>query len=139
MNNEIDLVNLEKSLKTLIEGFKKFKNSKDKDLEILLEDGCIQRFEYVYEISWKTMKKFLKVQYGKSEEELTVSNVFRLMGGFEFINNWEDWKNYHTKRNESSHECNIEKSREVIKIIPEFINDAQILLKNLKIELESGK
>ncbi|MFT7087553.1 MAG: nucleotidyltransferase substrate binding protein (TIGR01987 family) [Rickettsiales bacterium] len=135
MNNEIDLVNLEKSLKTLIEGFEKFKNSKDKDLEILLEDGCIQRFEYVIDIAWKTMKKFLKVQYGKSEEELTVNNIFRLMQGFELINNWEDWKGYYQKRNESSHEYNIEKSRAVIVIIPKFINDANLLLKNLKTEL----
>ena len=91
------------------------------------------------ETAWKTMKKFLKVKYGKEEKDLTVNNIFRLMQGFEFINNWEDWKNYYEKRNESTHEYNIEKSRAIIALIPKFINDANLLLKNLKIELESSK
>jgi nucleotidyltransferase substrate binding protein (TIGR01987 family) len=139
MSEEINLENLEKSLKTLMEGFEEFTKSSESKLKILLEDGCIQRFEYVLEISWKTMKKFLKVQYGKSEEELTVNNIFRLMGGFGFINNWEDWKDYYKKRTDSSHEYNIEKSRAIISLIPKFINDANLLLKNLKIELKSSK
>jgi len=49
------------------------------------------------ETAWKTMKKFLKVKYGKEEKDLTVNNIFRLMQGFEFIDNWEDWKNYYEK------------------------------------------
>ena len=139
MNEEINLENLEKSLKTLIEGFEEFAKTPESKIKILLEDGCIQRFEYVLDIAWKTMKKLLKVQYGKSEEELTVNNIFRLMEGFGFINNWEDWKDYYKKRNESAHEYNIEKSRAIISLIPKFINDANLLLGNLKIELENSK
>lgn len=139
MSEEINLENLEKSLKTLIEGFDQFKNSKDKNLEILLEDGCIQRFEYVWEAALKTMKKFLKVIYGKSDAELNTKNTFRLMSGYGFTQNYENWKKYCDKRNDTSHEYSLEKSREIIKIIPDFIEDASILLENLKIELENSK
>ena len=139
MSEEINLENLEKSLKTLIEGFDQFKNSKDKNLEILLEDGCIQRFEYVWEAAFKTMKKFLKVIYGKSDAELNTKNTFRLMAGYGFTQNYENWKKYCDKRNDTSHEYSLEKSREIIKIIPDFIEDASILLENLKIELKNNK
>ena len=139
MSQEINLENLEKSLKTLIVGFEKFDKEQDSELRTLLEDGCIQRFEYVWEVAWKMMGRFLKVIYGKSGTELKMENIFRLMGGYGFIKNWENWKGYCDKRNDSSHEYDLEKSREIIKIIPEFIEDAKFLLENLKIELENNK
>lgn len=139
MSEEINLENLEKSLKTLVDGFAKFEKELDFELKLLLEDGCIQRFEYVWEMAWKTMKKFLKKEYGKSDAELKMENIFRLMAGYGFTKNWENWKNYCDKRNDSSHEYSLEKSREIIKIIPSFIDDATTLLENLKVELGSKK
>lgn len=78
------------------------------------------------------MKRFLKVKYGKSNEELTIHNIFRLMESFNMINDWKKWRDYYRKRNESRHEYDVIKLREVITIIPDFINDPQILLKNLE-------
>ncbi len=78
------------------------------------------------------MRKFLKVKYGKSNEELTINNIFRLMDSLGFIANWENWRNYYRKRNESSHEYSIIKSREVIVLIADFIKDTEILVKNLE-------
>ena len=139
MSEEIDLENLEKSLKTLVEGFAKFEKERDAELKLLLEDGCIQRFEYVWEVAWKSMKKFLKKEYGKSDAELKMENIFRLMAGYGFTKNWENWKNYCDTTTDYSHEYSLEKSREIIKIIPNFIQDVAILLENLKIELGSKK
>lgn len=63
------------------------------------------------------MKKYLKLVYGKSDEELTVNNIFRLMSGYNMIGDWENWKEYYLKRNETAHEYNIEKSRSVLPVM----------------------
>ena len=78
------------------------------------------------------MKKYLKLVYGKSDEELTVNNIFRLMSGYNMIGDWENWKEYYIKRNETAHEYNIEKSRSVLTVIPRFIADAEILVASFK-------
>lgn len=118
---------LEKSLQTLREAWTAYQNNKDETLSSIIADSCIQRYEYTLKTSWKLMKKYLKLVYGKSDEELTVNNIFRLMSGYNMIGDWENWKEYYLKRNETAHEYNIEKSRSVLTVIPRFINDVEIL------------
>lgn len=118
---------LEKFLQTLREAWTAYQNNKDETLSSIIADSCIQRYEYTLKTSWKLMKKYLKLVYGKSDEELTVNNIFRLMSGYNMIGDWENWKEYYLKRNETAHEYNIEKSRSVLTAIPRFINDVEIL------------
>ncbi len=108
---------LEKSLQTLREARKAYQNNKDETLSSIIADSCIQRYEYTLKTSWKLMKKYLKLVYGKSDEELTVNNIFRLMSGYNMIGDWENWKEYYLKRNETAHEYNIEKSRSVLTVM----------------------
>lgn len=131
----IDLSNLKSALKTLKSSMVTLDANKSCDFSDMLEDSCIKRFEYTLEISRKLMKKILKKIYGKSEEELTVNNTFRFMQGYKFIPNWENWREYYEKRNNTAHEYNLEKSRKLIGIIPDFINDTEILVKNLEEKL----
>ena len=63
-----------------------------------IEDACVKRFEYTVETSWKIMKKYLKLEYGKSDLELTMNNIFRLMEGYGFVISWEKWREYYEKR-----------------------------------------
>ncbi len=128
---EIDITNLNSALNTLKECCKKFEEHKNTDIAIFLEDACIKRFEYTLEIARKIMKKILKKVYGISEEELTVNNTFRLMQGYNFIPDWEKWRKYYEKRYNTAHEYNIEKSRALISIIPQFIEDTDILIANI--------
>ena len=81
------------------------------------------------------MKRILKKIYGKSEEELTVNNTFRFMQGYKFISNWENWKNYYKKQNNTAHEYNLEKSRKLLEIIPDFIEDAEFFISKLQEKL----
>lgn len=113
----------------------KLEQNKSCDFVDMLEDSCIKRFEYTLEIARKTMKRVLKLVYGKSEEELTVNNTFRFMQGYNIILNWENWRDYYEKRNNTAHEYNLEKSRKLLEIIPDFIADVDILIKNLKEKL----
>ena len=73
------------------------------------------------------MKKYFKIQYGKTESELTMNNIFRFMEGYGFTKSWLNWKNYYEIKNNTAHEYNIEKARNLINIIPDFINDVRFL------------
>ena len=135
MENKIDISNVQNALETLKKSNIKFLENKDESITDMLEDSCVKRFEYTLETSWKLMKRILKKIYGKQEQELTVNNIFRFMQGYGFIKNWESWKDYYAKHNNTSHEYNLEKSRELLKIIPTFIEDADFFLDKLQKEL----
>lgn len=134
---EIDITNLKSALQTLQASMKTLDENKSCDFVDMLEDSCIKRFEYTLEIARKTMKRVLKKLYGKSEEELTVNNTFRLMQGYKLIPQWENWKEYYEKRNNTAHEYNLEKSRALIEIIPRFITDTNTLIKNIEGKFEN--
>lgn len=133
---EIDYSNLISAIDTLKSSMTVLENNKNCSFLDMLEDSCIKRFEYSLELSRKLMKRILKKIYGKSEEELTVNNTFRYMQGYKYIQNWENWKNYYEKRNNTAHEYNLEKSRKLLEIIPDFINDSEIFIRNLKEKLQ---
>ena len=123
---------LKKSLQILREAWTAYQNNKNEELTSIIADSCVQRYKYTLETAWKLMKKYLKLVYGKSDKELTVNNIFRLMSGYNMIGDWENWKEYYIKRNETAHEYNIEKSRSVLTIIPRFIADAEVLVESFK-------
>ena len=128
---QIDISNLKSALQTLKSSMDVLERNKTCDFADMLEDSCIKRFEYTLEIARKLMKKVLKKIYGKSEEELTVNNTFRFMQGYKFIKNWENWRKYYEKRNNTAHEYDIAKSRELLKLVPNFISDTEFLIKKL--------
>ena len=118
---------LKKSLQTLRESWKAYQQNTDEKLTSIIADSCVQRYEYTLETAWKLMKRYLKLVYGKSDAELTINNIFRLMNGYGMIANWENWREYYAKRNETAHEYSIEKSRDILTVIPRFLDDAQAL------------
>ncbi len=118
---------LKKSLQTLRESWKAYQQNTDEKLTSIIADSCVQRYEYTLETAWKLMKRYLKLVYGKSDAELTINNIFRLMNGYGMIADWENWREYYAKRNETAHEYSIEKSRDVLTVIPRFLDDAQAL------------
>lgn len=118
---------LKKSLQTLRESWKAYQQNTDEKLTSIIADSCVQRYEYTLETAWKLMKRYLKLVYGKSDAELTINNIFRLMNGYGMIADWENWREYYAKLNETAHEYSIEKSRDVLTVIPRFLDDAQAL------------
>ena len=131
----IDISNLKSALQTLKSSMETLEKNKTCDFADMLEDSCIKRFEYSLEIARKLMKRVLKNIYGKSEEELTVNNIFRFMQGYKFISNWENWRTYYEKRNNTAHEYNLEKLRKLLDLIPQFIKDTDIFINNLEEKL----
>ena len=129
-SEEFNIEALRHAFETLNDCWRVYAQKKD-DLTIsdIVADSCVKRFEYTMETALKLMRKYLKQVYARDDKELTVNNIFRLMAGYEMIGNWENWKLYYAKRNDTSHEYNIEKARELLKILPNFITDVDFLIK----------
>ena len=71
-------------------------------------------------------------KYGKTEQELTVNNIFRFMQGYGYTINWENWRKYYQKRNDTAHEYNLVKSRELLELVPNLIEDTEFFINKLK-------
>ena len=115
-------ISLEKVLQVYNEG------NVDEEMCNIFADSCIKRFEYTFETAWKVMKKYFKLQYSKTEEELTMNNIFRYMESYGFTTSWLKWKDYYSQRNNTAHEYNFEKARRLINIVPDFLEEVNFLL-----------
>lgn len=127
----IEISNLKNAYSTLKKAYTDFSENQNSILAEYIADSCVKRFEYTLETAWKLVKKILIQKYGKTEQELTMNNLFRFMQGYGYTENWESWKNYYQQRNNSAHEYNIVKARELISIIPDFLTDTEFLIKKL--------
>ena len=128
----LDITNLEYAYNTLNECYTDYKNNPDSEFIQYISDSCVKRFEYTLETAWKLVKKILIKKYGKSDKELSMNNIFRFMQGYGYTQNWENWKEYYEKRNSTAHEYNIQKSRNLISLVPKFLNDTEFLISKLK-------
>lgn len=118
---------LEKALASLEKVLKK-------KLDPIVRDSAIQRFEYTYELSYKTLKKFLRLNLPSATEveDVGFKDLMRL--GFEngLIRDPLPWFEYREKRNMTSHAYDEKKAQEVYDQLANFAVDARHLLKELK-------
>lgn len=133
----IEISNLKNAYGTLNKAYCDYSENKDSILAEYIADSCVKRFEYTLKTAWKLVKKILIQKYGKTEPELTMNNIFRFMQGYGYAKNWENWKNYYWQRNNSAHEYNLIKARELIKIIPDFLADTEFLIQKLEKDLNA--
>lgn len=102
---------------------------KDAHLDELYLDGTIQRFEFVYELSWKLMKSYLEYQ---GTEVVSPRETFR--EGFKdgMISDATEWINLMINRNKTSHTYKEETAWDIYdKIKSEYI----VLFKNFEKEM----
>lgn len=98
-------------------------------LDELYLDGTIQRFEFVYELSWKLMKSYLEYQ---GTEVVSPRETFR--EGFKdgIISDATEWINLMINRNKTSHTYKEETAWDIYdKIKSEYI----VLFKNFEKEM----
>ena len=133
--NMIEISNLEEAYETLKSCYQDFTENQESRFIEYITDSCVKRFEYTLETAWKLTKKVLIEKYGKNEKELSMNNIFRFMQGYDYVKNWENWRNYYQKRNDTAHEYNLLKSRKLLEIMPQFLEDVEDLIKGLKKDL----
>lgn len=126
---EFNIAGLVNALQTLRESWGVYEQKQnDASIASIVADSCVKRFEYTMETALKLMRRYLKLEYAKEDKELTVNNIFRFMSGYGMVKNWESWKEYYARRNDTSHEYNIEKARELLPILPSFMEDVEFLI-----------
>ena len=90
-------------------------------------DACIKRFEYSYELGWKTLRRFL-AEFAGAEERLTVPDIYRRAAREGLLpSSVASWMEYHRARNQTSHAYGEDVAETVYKIIPGFLADADRL------------
>ena len=128
----IEITNLENAYSTLNECYKDYEGNQTSVFLEYIADSCVKRFEYTLETAWKLVKKILIQKYGKTDAELTMNNLFRFMQGYGYAEDWERWKNYYEKRNNTALEYNLVKARTLIDLVPDFLKDTKFLISKLK-------
>jgi len=120
--NEIIITPLVKAHKTLDTGIAKAKTELEKD-------GVIQRFEYTYELLWKTLKRILEY---KGIPLKNPRDIFRESAIQGLIDNPEFWFEVIRKRNLTTHTYSEDYSYEIYEFLPEFNKEVSNIITTLK-------
>lgn len=125
----IDFTALENALVTFEEAIKRGPTS---DLE---RDGTIQRFEYTFELCWKSIRKIL-LALGRESVSSSPKPIFRDAHQENLIKDIDVWFRYIDARNRSSHTYNKATAEKVFNDIQDFATHARNLLENLNAKLK---
>ena len=103
--------------------------------EDIVRDGVIQRFEYVYELAWKMLRRHLEIDNPSrgTVEAMSFPTLIRTGGEQGLIRSgWDDWSRYRDARGTTSHTYDQEKAEQVYRIVPEFLDEVRYLLDRLE-------
>ena len=106
----------------------------DSDLDQIVKEGLIQRFEYTHELAWNVMKDYAAYQgnanVGGSRD--ATREAFQL----QLIKDGELWMDMLTSRNKTSHTYNEETAEEIYQKI---INDYHLAFVEFKQKMEEKR
>lgn len=128
MYEVIDFSNLEKALKIFSSATA---NPPKSELE---RDGIIQRFEYTFELCWKSIRKLLQ-HMGRIDVSASPKPLFRDALEEKIIKDIDVWFAYLDARNRTSHGYNSYEAKKVYDAIKGFADDVEELLKELNARL----
>lgn len=98
----------------------------------IIRDSLIQRFEFTYELTHKTMKEFMKY-LGVTLENSFPRTIFKKAYVNNLISNDKVWINLLEDRNSTSHIYNENLANEVAdRIIKDYVNAIGELVENLE-------
>ena len=110
----------------------------DEDIDDLLEEGLIQRYEYTHELAWKVMKDYAEYQgitgLNGSRDAIRQTLQFGLIDD-------ENWMRSISDRNLTSHQYDEDTAQAIIENIidvyyPLFVKYERIMLKKSGLEPE---
>ena len=126
---ELDIQPLKKAIASLQAALARHELAPDDDV---VRDGCIQRFEFTYELSHKMLKRFLEATSADPAGVDAMAFPDLIRTGSErgiLRSDWSHWKEFHKARSITSHVYDERKPREVFAVIPDFLGEAEHLLR----------
>lgn len=124
---DIDLKNLKDSLKAFEEALN--------PQNLLERDGSIQRFEFTFEMSWKTLGKVLQADQPLVDN--SVKGILREGARQHFITDVEKWFEFQSARNRTSHTYDPKVADQVFAVAKELPPYVRELIKKLELHLNS--
>lgn len=119
---EVKIANFAKALSRLQSALVRIED----DVKI---DVCIKRFEFTYEVCWKALQSALR------ELGVIAANprdIFDKANKQELVDNPELWLQMKDDRNDTSHEYDEKKAKEIYARIPDYAKEFELVLKRLK-------
>lgn len=127
-NLEAKLSNFKNALQRLKEAVQQFEQDDTNDL---LRDGLIQRFEFTYELGWKTTREYLE-ELGIVDRS-SPKTVFKEAYAQKIIIDETNWLLMLKDRNTMSHMYSEELSQEIARRITDsYLGEFELLLSELE-------
>ncbi len=123
----IDVSLLERAITRLQEGLSRYKNNQQDDQ---LRDGLIQRFEFTYELSHKTLKRYLSNTAANPEAYHQMSFQDLIRSGNEcglLLSDWPQWRQFREMRAKTSHTYDEGTALDVVAGLADFIKEVEYL------------
>ena len=128
----LDMTSLDNAVERLREGLARHERE---PADEQLRDGLIQRFEFTYELSHRTLKRFLKetaaapddIEQMAFADLIRTANVQGLLRG-----DWPAWRAFSEMRARTSHTYNAATAEQVVAAIPGFLQEAEHLVAELR-------
>ncbi|MBI5613483.1 nucleotidyltransferase substrate binding protein [Candidatus Gottesmanbacteria bacterium] len=95
----------------------------------LEKDGAIQRFEFVFELVWKTLKDYAEDK-GRFDAA-SPKDAFRVAADLGLVDNPLLWFDFLKSRNEATHLYDEQKVQDVFLKIPNFIDAVENLISKI--------
>ena len=136
MSININIESLSSAVQRLEEGLHRYQRDVS---DIQIRDGLVQRFEFTYELSHKTLKRYLELTSPSPAEfdQMVFADLVRsgneqgLLSG-----DWTVWKNFREMRGSTSHAYDEAIAMKVVAGIPEFLQEAKFLLEQLRLRAQ---
>lgn len=112
----------EERKKELLSATERLKEALQKEESDIVIDGTLHRFEFTFELAWKTMKDYLEYS-GIIEGTGSPREIIKTAFANEIIDDGENWLKMMLARNSLSHLYDEEKSREIYIEIKEIYID----------------
>jgi nucleotidyltransferase substrate binding protein (TIGR01987 family) len=133
---KIEVTTLANAVQRLREGLARC-NQQPNDEQ--LRDGLIQRFEFTYELSHKTLRRFLREQSASPDEvaRLPFSDLIRIASEHGLVQaGWPGWRRFRDMRARTSHVYDAAAAMVVVAAIPEFLEEVGYLCDELSRRLQ---
>lgn len=131
-NDKPAIMPLERAIQRLKEGLARYRTDTS---DTQIRDGLIQRFEFTYEQTHKTLKRYLEYASANPEQidEMTFQDLIRAANeqGL-LLGDWSDWRRFRDMRARTSHTYNEDVAVEVVEGIPRFVEEAVYLREKLR-------
>ncbi|PTY39377.1 HI0074 family nucleotidyltransferase substrate-binding subunit [Brachyspira hampsonii] len=91
-----------------------FEEKEINELSLLEQEGVVQRFEYTYELAWKTLKDYLEYNGSLNNIDISPRNIFKEAYAAKIIKSQDEFIDMMLSRNLLSHTYDFIKFKEVI-------------------------